>query len=52
MGAGQLDEEKPRKIAALGDEGINSFALAPDGKNFAVVQGGWLHDTVLLKGLK
>ena len=39
---------------ALGDERITTtgFALAPNGKNFAVTKGGWRHDTVLLKGLK
>ncbi len=47
-----LDGGKPQKIAALSDEGVNSFALAPDGKSFAVAQGGWRHDAVLLKGLR
>jgi len=50
-----LNEETPRQIADLGDEEISElsgFALSPDGKNFAVVQGGWKHDVVLLKGLK
>lgn len=49
-----LNGKTPRQIANLGDERIAGagFALAPDGKNFAVVQGGWRHDAVLLKGLK
>jgi Tol biopolymer transport system component len=47
-----LDAETPQKIADLGDEEINSLALSPDGKSFAVVQGGWKHDAVLLKGLR
>ena len=50
-----LDEETPRQIADLGNEGISElsgFALSPDGKSFAVVQGGWKHDAVLLKGLR
>jgi Tol biopolymer transport system component len=50
-----LDAETPRQIADLGDEGlfeISGLALAPDGKSFAVVQGSWRHDAVLLKGLK
>ncbi len=42
----------PQQITALGNEGIGYFAVAPDGKSFAVVQGGWKHDAVLLKGLK
>jgi len=47
-----LDAETPQKIADLGDEHINSLALSPDGKSFAIVQGSWKHDAVLLKGLK
>ena len=47
-----LDAETPQKIADLGDEEINSLALSPDGESFAVVQGGWQHDAVLLKGLR
>ena len=49
-----LEEDAPRQIAALGDEETSGFALAvsPDGKTFAVVQGEWLHDAVLLKGLQ
>ncbi len=42
----------PERVADLGDEGIWNFALAHDGEKFAVVQGGWLHDAVLLRGLK
>ena len=48
-------EQSPRQIADVGDEEISEmsgFALAPDGKSFAVAQGGWKHDAVLLKGLK
>jgi Tol biopolymer transport system component len=50
-----FDAETPRRIADLGDERVfetSGFAFAPDGKSFAVVQGGWRHDAVLLKGLK
>ncbi len=49
-----LNAKTPRQIAALGDEVLaaSSFALAPDGKSFAVAQGRWLHDAVLLRGLK
>jgi Tol biopolymer transport system component/DNA-binding winged helix-turn-helix (wHTH) protein len=51
----QLDEETPRQIRALGDEEITEgygLSVSPDGKTFAVIQGGWLHDAVLLKGLR
>ena len=47
-----LDASPPRKLADLGDEEILHLALAPDGKSFAVEQGGWKHDAVLLKGLR
>ncbi len=47
-----LDAEKPRKIIDLGDDEVSHFAVAPDGKSFAVAQGGWKHDAVLLKGLR
>lgn len=42
----------PQKVADLGDEIIQSFALDAEGKSFAVVQGNWRHDAVLLKGLR
>lgn len=50
-----LSGQTPRKIVEFGNEEIAElagFALAPDGKSFAVAQGGWLHDAVLLKGLR
>ncbi len=47
-----LNAETPEKIVDLGDELVESFALAPDGKSFAVVQGNWQHDAVLLTSLK
>jgi len=49
-----LDGNPPQKIIDLGAERITGvgFALAPNGKNFAVAKGGWRHDAVLLKGLK
>ncbi len=50
--AQSLDEDKPRFIADLGDKEISDFALAPDGKAFAFTRGEWLHDAVLIDGLK
>ena len=49
-----LDGGAPQQIAVLGNEEMTDFglAVAPDGKTFAVIQGSWLHDAVLLKGLK
>ncbi len=47
-----IDGGTSQKIADFGTEQINSFAISSDGKNFAVVKGGWRHDAVLLKGLQ
>jgi Tol biopolymer transport system component/DNA-binding winged helix-turn-helix (wHTH) protein len=47
-----IDKTKPEKIADLGDEEISSLKFAPDGKSFAIIQGGWKHDAILLKGLR
>ncbi len=47
-----IDGGTSQKIADLGTEQINSFAISSDGNNFAVVKGGWRHDAVLLKGLQ
>jgi TolB protein len=50
-----FDAETPHQIRALGDEEITEgygLSVSPDGKTLSVVQGGWLHDAVLLKGLQ
>ncbi len=47
-----LDGGAPRKIADLGDESVRSLSASPDGKSFAIIQGEWKHDVVLLTGLK
>jgi Tol biopolymer transport system component len=47
-----FDAERPQKIGDLGPDGINSLAISPDGKSFAVVQGRWKADAVLMKGLR
>jgi eukaryotic-like serine/threonine-protein kinase len=47
-----LDAQTPKRIADLGSEGINSFAISPDGNSFALVQGTWKHDAVLLRNLR
>ena len=51
----RLDGEKPMLVADLGSEGLRetrSFAISPDGESFAVIQGSWKHDVVLLRGLR
>ncbi len=50
-----LNDTIPSKIADLPDEGLrndSSFAVSPDGNSFAVIQGNWKRDAVLLKGLE
>ncbi len=47
-----LNSATPQKISELGPDRVNSLAVSPDGKSFAIVQGGWRHDAVLFRGLK
>lgn len=47
-----LDSGEPKKLTDLGDEEISDIALGADGKHLIVVQGGWKHDAVLLRGLQ
>jgi WD40 repeat protein len=50
-----LGAEMPRQLRVLGDEEITDgygLSVSPDGKTLALIQGGWVHDAVLLKGLK
>jgi Tol biopolymer transport system component/DNA-binding winged helix-turn-helix (wHTH) protein len=50
-----LDGATPIRIIDLGPEGLRetkAFAVSPDGRSFAVIQGSWKHDAVLLKGLQ
>lgn len=48
----QLESSNNVQIIPPSDDFYGGLALSPDGKSFAVAQGGWLHDAVLLKGLK
>jgi Tol biopolymer transport system component/DNA-binding winged helix-turn-helix (wHTH) protein len=47
-----LDEAKPSIIKGLGDKSVGYFSLSPDGSKYAYTRGEWLHNAVLLKGLK
>lgn len=47
-----LTDAAPRKIADLGGEEINDFALSPDGKYMGFIRGQWLLGAVLIEGLK
>jgi Tol biopolymer transport system component len=51
----QLTVGSPQLVADLEDEDISELAglsVSPDGKSFVLIQGGWKHDAVLIKGLK
>ncbi len=50
-----LDGKMPVRIADLGPDALresSSFAVSPDGRTYAVIQGSWKHDAVLLRGLR
>jgi Tol biopolymer transport system component len=49
-----LDGQRPRKVVDLHEEVFEAsgLALSPDDESFAVVQGTWSHDAVLIRGLK
>ncbi len=44
--------DAPRLVADLGDEEIQDFAISPDGNTFALIRGKWIHDALLIEGLK
>jgi Tol biopolymer transport system component len=49
-----LNTTLPSKIFEMAGEDLrneSSFAVSPDGKSFAVIQGSWKRDAVLLRGL-
>jgi Tol biopolymer transport system component/DNA-binding winged helix-turn-helix (wHTH) protein len=47
-----FDDLKPRFAGDLGNEEIAHFAVSPDGASFAFIRGRWIHDAVLIEGLK
>jgi Tol biopolymer transport system component/DNA-binding winged helix-turn-helix (wHTH) protein len=47
-----LDGDQPHLIGDLGNEEIAHFDLSPDGKELAFIRGRWIHDAVLIEGLK
>lgn len=47
-----LDDERPHLVGDLGNEEIAHFAVAPDDSSFAFIRGRWVHDAVLIDGLK
>jgi Tol biopolymer transport system component/DNA-binding winged helix-turn-helix (wHTH) protein len=47
-----LAEDSPQLIGDLGSEEIAHLAVAPDGTGVAFVRGRYVHDAVLIEGLK
>jgi Tol biopolymer transport system component/DNA-binding winged helix-turn-helix (wHTH) protein len=47
-----LDDEKPSVVGDLGNEEIAHFSVSPDGTSIAFIRGRWIHDAVLIEGLK
>ena len=47
-----LDGSKPRLLGSLGNDQIGDLSLSPNGHTLAVVRGKWIHDAVLIEGLK
>lgn len=46
------NDNPPHLIANLGNDEISGFALSPDETTFAFIRGRWIHDAVLIEGLK
>jgi hypothetical protein len=47
-----LDGGSPRLVAEFGDEELGSVAFSPEGRYFGFIRGKWIHETVLIEGLK
>jgi hypothetical protein len=47
-----LDKETPHLLGELGGEEVSSFAITPDGASVAFIRGKWIHDAVMITGLK
>jgi Tol biopolymer transport system component len=47
-----LDDQPPVLIGDTGSEEVGEFAVSPDGKSLGFIRGKWIHDAVLIEGLK
>jgi len=47
-----LDYTSASLVGDLGPDELEDFAISPDGKEFAFIRGKWLHDAVLIEGLR
>lgn len=47
-----IDEDQPVLAGDLGPEEFEDFTVSPDGKEIGFIRGKWIHDAVLIEGLK
>ena len=47
-----LNDAQPRYFADLGNEEVEYYSLAPDGSSYIFTRGKWLHNAVMIDGLK
>ena len=47
-----MSEGESIPFTDLGNDEIAGFALSPDDNTFAFIRGRWIHDAVLIEGLK
>lgn len=47
-----LSDERPVFVGDLGDDDVAHLAVSPDGTSIAFIRGRWVHDAVLIEGLK
>jgi Tol biopolymer transport system component/DNA-binding winged helix-turn-helix (wHTH) protein len=47
-----LDADMPVLIGDLGPDELEDFTVSADGKEIGFIRGKWLHDAVLIEGLK
>jgi Tol biopolymer transport system component/DNA-binding winged helix-turn-helix (wHTH) protein len=47
-----LSDERPVLVGDLGDDEVAHLAVSPDGTRIGFIRGRWVHDAVLIEGLK
>jgi len=47
-----LDDENPTLVGELGNDEIAHLSSSPDGSSIAFIRGRWIHDAVLIEGLR
>ena len=47
-----LDDKSPTLVGEVGNDEIAHLSISPDGRSIAFIRGRWIHDAVLIAGLK